>query len=209
MGALAHEIKKKRAYTMADVETLHEEGIWAELINGQIYVRETPEIIGKKFPYDIFLRKAPGMRHQAISVELSGQISNYLRGKRFHVFHGATVKLTDDDAGYVIPDIFVVCNPSKITPRACLGVPDFIIEILSTHNKKDDTIIKFRQYLQVGVPEYWIVDPEANTVTMHRLVGNQYTTAVCDETETAPIACLPGFEIDFSLVFKKKFMGNH
>ena len=44
-----------------------------------------------------------------------------------------------------------------------------MIEILSPSNRKHDLELKKQLYEQSGIPEYWIVDPENQTVTQYRL----------------------------------------
>ncbi|MFH1176307.1 MAG: Uma2 family endonuclease [Acidobacteriota bacterium] len=49
--------------------------------------------------------------------------------------------------------------------------PDWICEILSTTNRRHDLITKANLYLRVGVPFYWIVDPDGRTLQAFKLVG--------------------------------------
>jgi Uma2 family endonuclease len=51
-----------------------------------------------------------------------------------------------------------------------------------------------------SVREYWIVDPEEQTVQVHILDRGRYVTAVYDETDTAPITVLPGCVINLAKV---------
>jgi Uma2 family endonuclease len=50
--------------------------------------------------------------------------------------------------------------------------------------------VKFRNYLQAGVREYWIVDTEEKTVHVCILDGEQYRVSVYDETQTVPLSAL-------------------
>lgn len=53
--------------------------------------------------------------------------------------------------------------------------PDFIIEVLSSSTEKNDRGIKFQDYADHGVGEYWIVDPVAQKVEQYWLgAGGQY-----------------------------------
>jgi len=55
------------------------------------------------------------------------------------------------------------------TGRAIEGVPDLVIEVLSSGNREDDLPggEKWRDYERFGVPVYWIVDPEARNVAQY------------------------------------------
>lgn len=69
----------------------------------------------------------------------------------------------------VQPDITVVCDPSKIDSKGCLGAPDLIVEIISPSTMKNDMNDKFNLYEEAGVPEYWIVFPNEKMLNVFRL----------------------------------------
>ncbi len=51
---------------------------------------------------------------------------------------------------------------------------DLVIEVVSPENRRHDWEVKRREYAQAGIPEYWIVDPEARKVVVFRLEGERY-----------------------------------
>lgn len=51
--------------------------------------------------------------------------------------------------------------------------PDWVCEILSS-NKRNDLIKKKRAYHRHGVPHYWIVDPEQETLVVYRWSADGY-----------------------------------
>lgn len=54
--------------------------------------------------------------------------------------------------------------------------PDWICEVVSPTNAKDDTVKKLRLYHQVAIPHYWIVDPREATLTAMRWSRDGYVT---------------------------------
>jgi len=54
--------------------------------------------------------------------------------------------------------------------------PDWICEVVSPSDAKNDTIKKLRLYHQVAVPHYWIVDPRDSTLTVMRWSQAGYVT---------------------------------
>ncbi len=54
--------------------------------------------------------------------------------------------------------------------------PDWVCEVISVSNAKDDTVTKLRLYHRVGVPHYWIVDPRDATLTVMRWSQDGYVT---------------------------------
>ena len=65
-------------------------------------------------------------------------------------------------------------------PARALGPPDLAVEILSPSTAAKDRDLKLELYRQAGVPEYWIVDPEAHQVTVYHLDGATWTSAADD-----------------------------
>ena len=78
------------------------------------------------------------------------------------------VNLNSDDSLYVEPDVFVVCNPSLISNRACEGAPDLIVEVVSPSSRRMDYLTKADRYERAGVREYWIVDPADKRTTVYQ-----------------------------------------
>lgn len=123
----------------------------------------------------IYDMAGPSQIHQAISMQLSTIINNYILSKKgsCSIFHAPfDVKLSDNPLIIVQPDIMVVCDKDKLDGKRCNGAPDFIIEIVSPNNPADDYIRKLYYYKNYGVKEYWIVDPKRKIVTVNYFEGN-------------------------------------
>ncbi|MFO0592646.1 MAG: Uma2 family endonuclease [Polyangiaceae bacterium] len=59
--------------------------------------------------------------------------------------------------------------------------PDWVCEILSPSNARNDTIRKMRVYHRAGVPHYWIADPQEQTLTVYRHSPDGYTVLLIAE----------------------------
>ncbi len=57
------------------------------------------------------------------------------------------------------------------------GRPDLVVEVVSPTSRRYDRVTKLRWYAARGVPEYWIVDPEARTLEQLVLQGDGYAIA--------------------------------
>jgi Uma2 family endonuclease len=144
----------------------------------------------------------PSLRHQAISVELSRQLSTFLKGKPCKVYTAPVGVHMEESSDTVFePDIIVVCDGAKLDGKVCNGAPDLIVEILSPSTARHDRMIKYNFYQRAGVREYWIVDPDTNTVQVCVLDKDRYYTMVFGDDDVAPITVLPGCEIILSDVF--------
>jgi len=177
-------------YTYADYKEWElDEGERFELLNGEAYAMA-----------------APSTRHQAILGELFSQIHAHLRGKPCKVFPAPFdvrlfYKADDSDDTVVQPDISVICDKNKLAPEGCRGAPDFIIEILSPSNTAIEMQLKMELYRQAGVKEYWIVDPENNTLTVYLLQGDIIYTRNYKSTDTVTVNTLPGLSIALEEIF--------
>jgi Uma2 family endonuclease len=117
----------------------------------------------------------------------------------------STYKKQDDEITTVVqPDICVICNPTKIDEKGCLGAPDWIIEILSKNTSQKDLREKFEAYQEAGVNEYWIVHPNEQTVFIYLLESGKYKSTDHPYVKDDKVASLtlPELEIDLGEVFE-------
>ena len=166
--------------------------------------------------YELFegvpvMQARPSIAHQHIQAELITALKVFLRDKPCRAFAEIEVLLPDssrqgaDDVRNVfIPDISVICELEKLTKQYCKGAPTVIMEILSPATAKIDRFIKLNVYQKAGVPEYWIISPSENTVTVFELHGDIYTTrAVYNQKDNeAEVFSLHGCKIDLTTVFQ-------
>ena len=179
--------KETQRYTYADYCVWDDGERW-ELIDGVPYM----------------MSPAPSRVHQSISGQLYGQLFNFLKDKPCKVYHApfdVRLNIDKEDDTIVQPDLLVVCDESKLDDKGCKGAPDMVIEIVSPSTAQHDKVLKFNKYLQVGVREYWIVDPDSKTVTVHVLEHGNYITNAYGDTDAAPIHVLKGCTIHFQDVF--------
>jgi Uma2 family endonuclease len=106
----------------------------------------------------------------------------------------------------VQPDlVFVAAERLDIvTQRAIEGVPDLVVEVLSPSNWLDDRRTKFALYAEIGVREYWIVDPDERTVEVFSLQEGRYALrGRFGPDETLRSDLLPGFEVAVGDLFPR------
>ncbi len=63
------------------------------------------------------------------------------------------------------------------------GRPDLLVEIVSPSSQRYDRVTKLRWYAQLGVPEYWLVDPNARTLERLVLRDGMFAIAASLEGE--------------------------
>ena len=123
---------------------------------------------------------APGYNHQIvvgrIHVALDRHVRRYDLGEV--VMSPVDVILDRQRALVVQPDIvFVSKERSEICTDRIWGVPDLVVEVLSTFRRRHDRVTKVQWYRQYGVRECWIVDPVARTVEVLDLASSAARTS--------------------------------
>lgn len=119
----------------------------AELINGRIVRRAEPDFI-----------------HSEICEYFYDTFKDYIKehkGKCRPKVSNTNVILPPEDGreSVVFPDFFVLCREDLIEWYGIKGAPDFILEVVSRDNRKNDYVVKSAKYSACGVREYWILDP--------------------------------------------------
>ncbi|MBO6133318.1 MAG: Uma2 family endonuclease [Lachnospiraceae bacterium] len=159
---------------------------------------ERVELIDGVF-YDM---ASPGTVHQQISTNLVTSINNHIRlkGMDCAVFHAPyDVKLFPDRNDTIVqPDISVICDPSKLKKNRCEGAPDWVIEIVSPSSICNDYIRKLNLYKDAGVREYWIVNPEEETVTKYMLFDEEFNLKSYGFDEKIPVGICEDFFIEIN-----------
>ncbi|WOC52762.1 restriction endonuclease [Bergeyella porcorum] len=124
---------------------------------------------------------APSTKHQLVSGNLYGGLFPLFKNQQCKLFSAPfdvrlPSKSNDDEDIFTVvqPDICIICDPNKIDEKGCIGAPDLIIEILSPGNSKKEMKDKFQLYEEVGVKEYWIVDPNQESVIINVLEEGSY-----------------------------------
>jgi Uma2 family endonuclease len=107
------------------------------------------------------------------------------------------------------PDIcfFAKARAQAFTPdQMKFPAPDFAVEILSPSTEKNDRGIKLEDYALHGVGEYWIIDPDKETLEQYLLLPetNTYELAVKLNTGHITSPVIAGFTIPVRAIFDEQ-----
>lgn len=126
---------------------------------------------------------APSRKHQSISWQLTIIIGNTFMNQKCRAFaapfdvrlfdKSKSVKENQEVYSVIQPDICIICDVDKLDDKGCQGAPDLVIEILSAGNSRKEMKIKKQLYEENLIREYWIIDPEHETVHQFVLGDNQ------------------------------------
>ncbi|MFC0211684.1 Uma2 family endonuclease [Paenibacillus chartarius] len=116
----------------------------------------------------------PALPHQSVSAELEYLLNSSCRSE-YMIFH-APLDLILSPTDMRQPDVMIVHRSRQhiLTNRGIEGPPDVIAEILSPGSKRRDRLSKAATYAKYGVEEYWIVDPDGESLEQYMLRGSVY-----------------------------------
>lgn len=127
---------------------------------------------------DLCMVPAPGQKHQRLVGRIFGGLTSQVEAKELGEVYVAPFDVILADDAVVQPDVLVILKPNLgiIAQEGVRGAPDLVVEVLSPTNAHRDRGIKRRLYGRHGVKEYWIVDPDAQTVEVAVNVGGRLDT---------------------------------
>jgi Uma2 family endonuclease len=157
-----------------------------ELIDGEVYV--TP---------------APTRMHQLVSRRLNELLLQVVVRQGAGEFFYAPYDVKLADGSIVQPDLVAVTRDrlAVFTESGSDGGPDFVVEIVSPSTGRSDRVIKRDLYARHGVPEYWLVDPDARTVTIYSEPREGQYRRERVTTDTAVSVTFPGLSVDLADLF--------
>ena len=156
---------------------------------------------------ELYIMPRPRTGHQFLQGELIWHFKGFLNGfddPPADVLHDVIVALSLESRILYSPDLVIILQGGRatVTDRMVEGVPDIVVEILSSDRRRD--LVRKRQvYAEAGVPEYWIFDPRADSATLLELRNGEYVeraVLTADDTLTTPL--LPGLAIPLADVFR-------
>ena len=157
---------------------------------------------------EFILVSAPNTAHQGASIGFILSLGNFVELEDLgQIFAAPTeVILTDPEGINIVqPDIIFVSKEREhiITRPNIQGAPDLLVEILSPSTGRRDRTIKLDLYARHGVGEYWIADPDAQTIAVMLLKDGEYETVGeygMGDTLTSPT--LEGFSVNLDRIFR-------
>lgn len=161
-------IPQGRPFTVDDLEAMPDDGNRYELIDGMLVVSP-----------------APGRRHQRavllMSMALEERCTPGLEvlPAPFAVRTSPTTELQ--------PDV-LVAREVDLTEKLLPAAPVLAVEVLSPSSVINDMNNKKAAYERMGVASYWVVDPQAPSITVFELSEGRYTqTAEVKDTDVLSV----------------------
>ncbi|MBX3072177.1 MAG: Uma2 family endonuclease [Thermomicrobiales bacterium] len=152
-------LQLERPYTVDDLKDLPEDGMRYEIIGGELIVSPSPST-----------------KHQRASMNLSLLVAGYVRQRGIGEVFAAPYDVVLGTHNVLEPDLLVILNEQAdlVTDAHIVGAPALVIEIISPSSRSIDRVRKSATYADHGVQEYWIVDPDTESVLAQKLVNGVY-----------------------------------
>jgi len=156
---------------------------------------------------ELFMSPAPNTEHQEISRELEFLLYQFIKKNKLGKVFNAPFDVIFDEDNVVQPDLLFISNENlpKLTKRGFEGVPDLVVEIISPSTFYRDSVEKKDFYEQIGVSEYWLIEPANRVIEVFVLENGKYQLfSLVIEKGKAQSKVLEGFEAKASEIFSEK-----
>lgn len=174
-----------RPLTYEDLCQMPDDGNRYEVIDGELFVSPSPN---KKHQ-----RLSPRLYRILYKQEQAGLGEAYYAPVDVRVHLNGIVQ---PDLLFLLRDRLAIYDPGGIVE----GSPDLVVEILTLSNRSVDLSHKARLYAQGGVPEYWVADPDAETLTIFVLRDGRYQPVPIVNGAVRSVV-LPGLAVDVAALF--------
>jgi Uma2 family endonuclease len=170
-----------KVWTLEELHSLPDDGNKYELVRGELFV--TP----------------PGTNeHETVGARISQLITAYVAALGLLVYHPRSV--VRFEGSEVEPDLMVRASKRGLgNAWDKAPVPILIVEVLSPSTRRRDFKHKRDFYMDVGVEEYWIVDPDRRTITSIR--RDRADVTAHDRLSWFPAGASAALEINVAQVF--------
>ncbi len=168
-------------------------------------VRNLPDD-GKRYETvygELLVTPAPNAWHQELCRRLSVSLSGYLTIENVGKVFCSPADISWSEDVLVQPDVFVVdADQARTYDWAEMTKLRLVIEVLSPSSRKSDRFAKRKLYQAVGVPLYWVVDPEAELVEIWT-PDVRFPEVGADTVIWAPSGASKPFELDLKTLFER------
>jgi Uma2 family endonuclease len=193
------ELKLVRETDGLEIDLLPLQGLWTE----EQYLHltdQTNRFIEFTEGY-VEVLPIPTRKHQAISRYLFLTLLAFVQRLGGTVFY-APLRVRVAPGRFREPDLVLLLDVHDPRNQNAFWLgADLVVEIVSPDHVERDTVLKRADYAAAGIPEYWIVNPEEETITVLTLEGGTYVAyGIFRRGDTAASALLQGFTVPVEVV---------
>ena len=138
----------------------------------------------------LMMTPAPEPAHQGIG----GKIYRYLCREILDTGRGlvftAPIDVVLSERLTVQPDVLVLLKEhlDRLQKKRIVGTPDLAVEVISPGSAVYDRLVKYSVYERSGVPEYWLVNADEQTIAVFTLEMDAYRSLGTFQGEQRPLS---------------------
>lgn len=124
----------------------------------------------------LIMAPSPTPEHQEVNIMLGHYLILAIKNRGLGKVFVAPIDVELTPKKIVQPDVLVILNANlaSIQKKKIVGAPDLVVEIASPGTALYDRLDKYKAYQKAGVSEYWLADPDAQTVEVFVLEQGMY-----------------------------------
>ena len=159
---------------------------------------------------ELIMAPAPFFDHQKTVLRFYRSLDDWVSFGKLGEVVASPIDMVLSPHRAVQPDVaFIATARLAIIQRVIRGPADLVAEVVSLGGRSRDRIEKRDLYEQHGVKEYWIIDPEPETVEVLALVNGRYELVKRSRPgDTAASQLLPGFKVAVDYLFRETLTGQ-
>jgi Uma2 family endonuclease len=181
-------------------ESFPRQGDWTEAAFLSLPTKRPVELVDGTLEF----LPMPTLSHQMLVFLFARWLSEFVEQRHLGIVNVAPCPIRLWAGRLREPDVFFVTRQRIVSSDEPPNGADLVAEVLSPgkENRDRDLIEKAADYAKAGVAEYWIIDPENNTVQVRILEAGSYrVTGPFTRGQSAASVRLPGFTVDVAALF--------
>jgi Uma2 family endonuclease len=201
--ATARHTDTEPEFSLQIAELLPAQGEWSE--EDYLWLSDSTNRLIEFTNGRVEVLPMPTEHHQAISAYLYLALLTFITRIGGKIFY-APLRVRVKARKFREPDLLLLLSADdpRRHDRYWEGA-DLVVEIVSPDKPERDLVQKPREYAQAGIPEYWIVNPQTETITVLKLERTKYAEhGVFARGAQATSALLPEFAVSVDEVFDAK-----
>ena len=149
------------------------QGEWSE--DDYLWLTDHTKCLAEFAEGHIEVLPMPTDEHQRMVLFLYRALYAFLAARGIGIVLVAPLRLRVRPGRYREPDVLVLLSTTdpRRSNRYWTGA-DLVVEVVSPDDPKRDLVRKRREYARAGIPEYWIVNPMTEQITVLHLEGSAY-----------------------------------
>ena len=154
---------------------------------------------------EVIMTSPASLRHQSISRFLAQIVGVYVEEHNLGALLTAPFQMKLASSGRE-PDLLFVAaeHLNRLRDTYLDGPADLAVEIISPESIGRDRGDKFYEYEQAGIPEYWLLDPQARRAEFYQLdPAGVYQLIAPDQEGIYRSAVVPGFWLRVSWLWQQ------